>query len=83
MQSLSVSIKNDGARLMNKEGKYKIISYREWQENYQLSHPNAIASQDKTEVVLSCNNHVGNCGCMTHAQVILHLSDHWPASPEV
>ena len=34
---------------------YKFITYKEWEDSYQESHPNARTNQAKTEVVLSIN----------------------------
>jgi hypothetical protein len=54
---------------------YKFISYQDWLDNYQASYPNAIANVEKTEVILSCNDH--SHGCITHDKALEYIKQNW------
>jgi len=54
---------------------YKFISYQDWLDNYQVNYPNARANAEKTEVVLSCNDH--SPGCITHEQALEYIKQNW------
>lgn len=57
---------------------YRFISYDEYlNSTYLLSHPNARVNIEKTEVVLSCNNHGDGCDCLSHEEAIEHVSINW------
>lgn len=54
---------------------YKFVSIEEYKKNYSESHPDAVKSPDKTEVVLSIN---GPCvDCITLAEALRYIEENW------
>ena len=63
---------------------YKFITYEEWENSYKDSHPHARANPEKTEVVLTVNDHseISEAQCVGHEEAFSRVSL-WTVGEEI
>ena len=53
---------------------YKLVAYGKWESTYKSDYPNAVSNEEKTEVILSCNDDRGE---LTRAETQDYITNNW------